>query len=148
MDKRSIRHGSTWGDEVEGCMSTRYRDRGRQRRYKATEGCKCQTESRLILWESHWVLLFCVMSGVSASGRIGAIGQGADYRRAAIGRTLTGGDASRGIFWYVDGVGSNMERGAWSTGRVDPVIVPNVSGRTRLVLVIQAQYSSWPERGI
>lgn len=43
------------------------------------------------------------MSGVSASGRIGAIGQGADYRRAAIGRTLTGGDASRG-FWYVDGV--------------------------------------------
>ncbi|KAL6787848.1 hypothetical protein J3E68DRAFT_417332 [Trichoderma sp. SZMC 28012] len=54
------------------------------------------------------------MSGVSASGRIGAIGQGADYRRAAIGRMLTGGDASRG-FWYVDGVVSNMERGVVSS---------------------------------
>jgi hypothetical protein len=30
-------------------------------------------------------------------------GQGADYRWAAIGRTLTGGDASHG-FWFVNGV--------------------------------------------
>lgn len=56
------------------------------------------------------------MSGVSASGRIGAIGQGADYRRAAIGRMLTGGDASRG-FWYVDGVVViwSVERGVVSS---------------------------------
>ncbi|KAM6488554.1 hypothetical protein HDV62DRAFT_31382 [Trichoderma sp. SZMC 28011] len=50
MDKRSIRHCSTWGDEVEGC--TRYRDRGRDEDIKQPRAASARYVYRRVLGRS------------------------------------------------------------------------------------------------